>query len=79
MDIPNRSSFSSRAKFQLIIWMKEIAVAAVSLARTGLQVYELAWRKDYSPDTSNGWSHMSKTRLNDRRSYLVAMVKKIFN
>ena len=49
---------------------RKFAAAAVSLARTGLQVYELAWRKDYSPDTSNGWSHMSKTRLNDRRSYL---------
>ena len=48
---------------------RKFATAALALARTGLQLYELTWRQDYKPGEDSGWSHMSKTRTNDRRSY----------
>ncbi len=48
---------------------RKFAAAALALARTGTQVYELAWRQDYVPDSASGWGHMAKTRKNERRSY----------
>ena len=48
---------------------RKFAAAALALARTGTQVYELTWRKDYIPSSASGWSHMAKTRTNERRSH----------
>ena len=48
---------------------RKFAAAAVSLARAGRQVFDLTLRRDYQPDRSRGWSYLSATRINPRRSH----------
>ncbi len=48
---------------------RKFAAAAAAVARTGRQVFDLVWRKDYLPVTENGWEHFSPTRVNPRREY----------
>jgi hypothetical protein len=47
---------------------RKFAAAAAALARTGQQVFDLTWRKDYTPDKDSGWGHFRQTRSNDRRT-----------
>jgi len=49
---------------------RKFAAAAAALARTGQQVLELTWRRDYQPGEDSGWAHFEKTRTNDRRSHV---------
>lgn len=46
---------------------RKFAAAAASVARSGKQIFDLTWKKDYSSDTSTGWQHFGATRTNDRR------------
>jgi len=48
---------------------RKFAAAAAALARSGNQVLDLTWRKDYIPGTGNGWMHLGAQRENGRRSY----------
>ncbi len=48
---------------------RKFAAAAAALARTGQQVLELTWRRDYQPGEDSGWAHFEQTRTNDRRSH----------
>ena len=48
---------------------RKFAAAASAIARTGSQIINLTWRKDYKPGTDNGWEHWGELRENDRRSY----------
>ena len=49
---------------------RKFAAAAAALARTGQQVLELTWRKDYQPGDDSGWAHFEQTRTNERRSHV---------
>jgi hypothetical protein len=46
---------------------RKFAAAAVSVARTGRQIFELTWRHDFSFGPETGWAHFSGTRSNHRR------------
>jgi hypothetical protein len=43
---------------------RKFAATASGLARTGLQVFDLTWRKDYHSGTSEGWDYLDTTRSN---------------
>lgn len=45
---------------------RKFASAAAALARTGNQVFDLAWRKDYRPGKELGWAHLSTNRVSSR-------------
>lgn len=47
---------------------RKFAAAAAGVARTGKQVFDLTWRRDYVPGDDSGWEHFSTTRDNPRRS-----------
>lgn len=47
---------------------RKFAAAAGALARTGKQVFDLTWRKDYKSGSGNGWSHFRGTRSSARRT-----------
>ncbi|MEI6341900.1 MAG: hypothetical protein WCR07_08075 [Verrucomicrobiota bacterium] len=49
---------------------RKFAAAAAALARSGRQIFDLTWRKDYLPVGENGWSHLAATRVNSDRTYL---------
>jgi Skp family chaperone for outer membrane proteins len=51
---------------------RKFAAAAAALARTGQQVLELTWRRDYQPGDDSGWAHFEQTRTNERRSHAEA-------
>lgn len=51
---------------------RKFAAAAVAVARTGRQVFDLVWRKDYQPVHVVGWEHLGATRANAQRTYAVA-------
>ena len=48
---------------------RKFAGAADYLARTGLQVMELTWRKDYLSGSNQGWEHLHSSRSNPNRLY----------
>jgi hypothetical protein len=48
---------------------RKFAATAASLARTGLQVFDLTWRENYKSGTSAGWSYLDTARTNSQRSY----------
>jgi hypothetical protein len=48
---------------------RKFAAAAAAVARTGRQIFDLAWRKDYAAGTDQGWEHFSPSRVNTQRSY----------
>lgn len=43
---------------------RKFAAAAAAVARSGKQIFELTWRRDYKSGTANGWSHFNSTRAN---------------
>ncbi|MDB4712659.1 hypothetical protein OAF43_00380 [bacterium] len=43
---------------------RKFAAAAAAVARTGNQVAELTWRRDYKSQEDAGWEHFSSTRYN---------------
>lgn len=43
---------------------RKFAAAAAAVARTGRQVFDLTWRKDYRPGDDVGWEHFLATREN---------------
>lgn len=43
---------------------RKFAAAAAAVARTGRQVFDLTWRKDYQPGNDVGWESFSSTRDN---------------
>lgn len=47
---------------------RKFAAAAAALARTGRQIFDLTWRRDYRPGTASGWAHFQATRTNNRRA-----------
>jgi len=49
---------------------RKFAAAAAALARTGQQVLELTWRRDYQPGEDSGWEHFEQMRTNERRSHV---------
>ena len=49
---------------------RKFATAAAALARSGRQIFDLTWRKDYLPVKESGWAHLSATRANADRTYL---------
>ncbi len=50
---------------------RKFAAAAGSLAKTGLQIFELTWREGYRPGTSAGWSSFEAPTTNATpRTYL---------
>ena len=47
---------------------RKFAAAAGALARTGKQIFDLTWRRDYQSGTGNGWSHFSTNRSTAKRT-----------
>ena len=47
---------------------RKFAAAASAVARTGRQVFDLTWRKDYQSGRNAGWNHFGATRLNANRT-----------
>jgi hypothetical protein len=45
---------------------RKFAAAAAALARTGRQILELTWRKDYQPRQGIGWEHFATNRVSAR-------------
>ena len=46
---------------------RKFAGAAAALARSGRQIFDLTWRKDYMPGDDAGWEHLAGSRENTRR------------
>ncbi|MCP5525870.1 MAG: hypothetical protein H7A47_03575 [Verrucomicrobiales bacterium] len=47
---------------------RKLAAAAGALARTGKQVFDLTWRKEYRAGAGNGWRHFRGTRSSNKRT-----------
>jgi len=47
---------------------RKFAAAAAALARTGKQVFDLTWRKDYRSGAGQGWNHYRTTRSSNQRT-----------
>ncbi|MDC0065640.1 hypothetical protein OAK15_04205 [Verrucomicrobia bacterium] len=45
---------------------RKFATAAAAVARTGNQVVDMTWRKDYKDVELFGWEHLSSTRYNSK-------------
>lgn len=43
---------------------RKFAAAALAVARTGRQVFDLTWKRDYQAGRDTGWNHFSGTRAN---------------
>lgn len=43
---------------------RKFAAAAAAVARSGKQIFDLTWRRDYKSGSGNGWEHMSATKVN---------------
>lgn len=48
---------------------RKFAAAAAAVARSGRQIFDLAWRKDYADTERQGWSGFSDERINEQRPY----------
>lgn len=46
---------------------RKFAAAAAAVARTGRQITELTWRRDYSPGEEDGWEHLGAQRETSRQ------------
>lgn len=46
---------------------RKFAAAAAAVGRTGRQVFDLTWRKDYLPGQSLGWERFSTNRVSTRQ------------
>ena len=49
---------------------RKLAAAAAAVARSGRQIFDLTWRKDYQAVGSSGWAHLYATRANPSRTYI---------
>src|SRR5262249_16856395 len=47
---------------------RKFATAAAAVARTGRQVFDLTWRKDYQPGQDTGWEYFATNRVNTTRT-----------
>ncbi|MGA4577227.1 hypothetical protein [Limisphaera sp. VF-2] len=47
---------------------RKFAAAAAAVARTGKQITDLTWRRDYRHGRGIGWSHLSESKVNNRRT-----------
>ncbi len=47
---------------------RKFAAGAAALARTGSQIVDLSWRRDYAPGDDIGWESLGQTRDNPARS-----------
>lgn len=47
---------------------RKFAAAAAAVARTGSQVLDLTWRRDYVPGDDIGWESLSQSRTNTSRT-----------
>ncbi len=47
---------------------RKFMAAAVALARTGQQVFDLTWRRDYLPAHTTGWGNLSPASTNANRA-----------
>lgn len=43
---------------------RKFAAAAAAIARTGRQIFDLTWRRDFKAGPGQGWEHFSQTRVN---------------
>jgi hypothetical protein len=43
---------------------RKFAAAAGAVARTGKQIFDLTWRRDFKSGTGNGWQQFSETKVN---------------
>ncbi len=43
---------------------RKFAAAAGGVARSGKQIFDLTWRRDYQSPKTSGWSHLSQTKVN---------------
>lgn len=48
---------------------RKFAASAAAVARTGRQIFDLTWRKDYASVHDSGWSVFGATRSNASRTY----------
>ncbi len=48
---------------------RKFAAAATAVARSGQQVFDLTWRKDYQSVKKEGWASFSDERINTQRDY----------
>lgn len=48
---------------------RKFAAAAAAVARTGKQITDLTWRRDYLPGRARGWKHLAKSQINARRFF----------
>src|SRR5882757_9605392 len=48
---------------------RKFATAAAAVARSGSQIFDLTWRKDFQVDPNSGWKYMSATRGNTSRLF----------
>jgi hypothetical protein len=46
---------------------RKFAAAAAAAARSGKEIVDLTWRKDYLPGIDTGWEHLSTSRVNEAR------------
>jgi hypothetical protein len=49
---------------------RKFAAAAAAVARAGRQVFDLTWRKDYQPVSTEGWANFRASRANAQRQYV---------
>ncbi|MEY4199093.1 MAG: hypothetical protein RLZZ265_833, partial [Verrucomicrobiota bacterium] len=45
---------------------RKFASTAVAVARTGRQIFDLSWRKDYTPGRTSGWESFATNRVSSR-------------
>ncbi len=48
---------------------RKFAASAVAVGRTGRQIFDLTWRKDFQSDRTLGWDYMNATRVNPARQF----------
>lgn len=48
---------------------RKFAAAAAATARTGRQVFDLTWRKDFRSVKNVGWEHLADSRENTQRTF----------
>lgn len=46
---------------------RKFAAAAAAVARTGRQITDLTWHRDYKPGRGRGWQHLGASSTNPRR------------
>ena len=47
---------------------RKFAAAAAAVARSGRQIFDLTWRRDFIPGDDVGWKHLATNRVNTTRT-----------